>query len=517
MASHFTLVKQPAHFTSAYKPVEWGWISDRSPVNTIGGESNIGIANIRVATAIDVIAFGAPLSIGDVFVQHASVVLGTWKIGQAVTIALTTGGIYKGLYHVLKVVNVNITVIDSAPLAADTGGRITKFYENYHITVGVSIDNLPSAVTKRIVADLAGVFTVDIRDVARRSFKDVFEIAVPGTPTAVIPANGYITQSYKLIINEAFMIPDANGLNVYAEFGKQEIVNPLRDVVVNSVQPYHDTVDDVDLKWTDDLADYEVSIATISPTKRFLTYAPDGQLGTVYRPQTAMIIGSEEEYFLAFLNAGTPGDYIGIRLYSYDAAGVQLGTHEIPSVLPSYSGLIPIGPLNLATNLDLGVHHYRVSLRNNTTNLDVTDPFYFTIDTACHNDDRRRFFWLNPFGTIDAYTCDGKVSRNTDVKRSTMTKPHMRTDLATTRGDWQRRVYKNDILRHYGTMTSVLSKDFLRYLCDDLLESPDVRANIVDGIWTYVILDTEKADLGFKRGRLQLDHSLGIDNNKQQR
>ncbi len=512
-----TLVQQPAHFASAYKPVLWSWTSQRAPLNSIAGET-VAIGSIRVATAGDVITFGSPLAIGDVFVLHATVTAGTWKVGQAIKITGTTAGLYSGIYHVLKIVNTGLTVIDAAPAASpDSGGTIAKFYEAYHLTITVDMDNLPAPIVKRIVADPAGAFTIDLSDIAKRSFKDVFSIAVPGSASAIIPSNGYITQSYQLTINEAFMIPDTNGLNVYTEFGKAVRVNPDRDVVVNSVQPYHNTADNVQLKWTDDLSNYEVSIATIDPRKQFLTYAQKGELGTVYHPQTAMIIGSEEDYFLAFLNAGTPGDYIGIRLYSYDADGVQLGTHEIPSVLPPYSGLIPIGPLNLTTNLDLGVHHYRVSLRNNTTNLDVTDPFYFTIDTKCHNAVTRRFFWLNPFGTIDAYTSQGKESRETDIKRHTIEKPHMRIDLATTRGDWQRRTYKSDIVRRYSSTTDVLIKDFLRYLADDLLESPDVRMTLVDGIWTYVIMDTNKAPLGDRRGRLQLDYFLGVDNGKQQR
>ncbi len=40
---------------------------------------------------------------------------------------------------------------------------------------------------------------------------------------------------------------------------------------------------------------------------------------------------------------------------------------------------------------------------------------------------------------------------------------------------------------------------------------------LVDGIWTYVIMDTNKAPLGDRRGRLQLDYFLGVDNGKQQR
>ena len=53
------VVDSPGPFVSAYKPVQWTFVSDRSP-NTIPGESGVQIWLIAVADQVTVITIAGP-------------------------------------------------------------------------------------------------------------------------------------------------------------------------------------------------------------------------------------------------------------------------------------------------------------------------------------------------------------------------------------------------------------------------------------------------------------------------
>jgi hypothetical protein len=76
----------------------------------------------------------------------------------------------------------------------------------------------------------------------------------------------------------------------------------------------------------------------------------------------------------------------------------------------------------------------------------------------------------------------------------------------------------------FSIISDTLTKAWLRYVADEILESPDVRTNIQEPIflgagpwWTPVILENEVDDLGFEHGRLSITYSLGVDEQVQTR
>ena len=513
-----TLQATPTRFAPAYKPVQWTFSSDKFP-NTIPGESGIVINTIRVAASIDVLAFGGTLAIGDVYIEHSPVTIGVWPIGQAIYITGTDNGLYDGQQRIIKEVSDVCTVIDTVDLGISFGGEASKYYEAFGLKVFVYLENLAEPAEKTITPNnVDGTMTVDIRDIAQRTFLDVFDLVRPeGSPARI--ANGYITQTYRIEAFEAHMIPDAEGTNEYTIPKVNPYISP--DVfVVNSVQPYHHVdpiTGDNDLLWEDNLDAY-IMKTSISGGK-FLTYAPRGYRNG-YKKEEAVQVSLTDDYWLGFLltNAGFP---ISFFVESFDINNVSLGqTITALGALPSGSAMMPVGPANLGASLVTGLHHYHVAILG--PNGLMSEVFAFTIDSECYRDPVR-MHWLNPFGAIDSFTYTEGGVRRTTTKRTTMSKPHMVTDLYTNtrRGDWQRRTFAVDIDRVYTASTKTIRLPMLTYLAEDLYESADVRLFRYDEetgpVWTWVIPTSNEVNIPVKSGRLSLEYQLGIDETKQRR
>lgn len=517
--------QRPARFSSAYKPMIFGMTSQKSPVNTAPGESNIGVSTIKVATSSDVLSYGAPLEVGDVFVLHAFSPLTNWPMGQMITLSNGVSGYYNGEWRVLKQVSTSVTVIDAEDLGTDTGGRISKFYENYSLIASIVFADMPYAVEKNVIADPDGNFFLDVSDIAQRAFDpngtkgDIFKIAEPDQPFELIDAEGYITAKYTVSIIQGYMVPDANGNNVYFRAIKPEpsLTSPEL-IAVNSVQPYHHIDEQSgtpDLLWEDDLEQYEVAIEPGLISRRFLTYHPLGGELThaTYDPRIAQRVGAEDDLWLAFLWGLDPTSRLSLRISAFTESGTALGSTDTAIVPNRDSHLFNVGPN--AITLPGGTHHYRISLANDLSQ-NVVGPIWATVDTKC--DSGARFYFLNAFGAIDQYTLENKVSRETTVKRKVVGRDSMRTTLGV-RGDYNRRTVGSDILRSYSGTTRTENKAVLRWLVDELVESSDVRMliNTTSPSYTYVIMETDKAAMGAAAGRLRLDWSLGVDNRKQRR
>ena len=519
------LTQQPSRFASAYKPMEFVFTSQKSPVNSAPGESNIGVASIGVATAGDVIAYGAPLEVGDVFVVHGFSPLTNWPLGQMITLSQGVSGHYNGEWRVLKQVSTTVTVIDAEDLGSDTGGRISKFYENYSLIASIVFADMPYAVEKNIIADPDGNFVLDVSDVAQRVFDpngtkgDIFKIAEPDQPFALIDAEGYITAKYTVSIIQGYMVPDANGNNVYFRAIKpQPTITTAELIAVNSVQPYHhidEQTGETDLLWDDNLAQYEVAIEPGLISRRFLTYRPLGGELThaTYDPRIAQRVGPEDDLWLAFLWGLEATNRLSLRISAFTENGFALGSTDTAMVPNRASHLFNAGPN--ALTLPSGTHHYRISIANDLSQ-NVVGPIWATVDTKC--DSGARFYYLNAFGAIDQYTLESKVSRETSIKRRTVTRDGMRTTPGR-RGDYNRRTVGSEILRSYSGTTRTENKAVLRYLSDELVESSDVRTliNKTTPSYTYVIMEVDKASMGAAAGRLRLEWSLGVDNRKQRR
>ena len=523
----FSLVQTPSDFAPCYKPVLWGFDSQRSPTNTVTGESGIAVVSIAAATATDVATYGSPLKVGDMMVIHGTIAGGILKKGQAVLLSGGTVGKYAGIHHVLKIITTNITVIDALDLGADTGGLIGKFYENYHIVVRVQMENETTYVTRTLSADGDGIFYLDVRDRAQATFKDVFEVTLAGTTTPVTGMAGYITQRYTIFAYEAFMIPNAQGVNIYTSPKKFIAGTTINgdSRVVNAVQPYHhidESTDLPDLLWENDLTQYQMAYNVTDPPMRFLTYAPRGnnQTTLAFIPGEAQLIGEDEDIYLAFLNANPggvgPSQDFTLLISNRTAAGAPIGPAiELTFTPPTDSGMLAVGTRNLAAYIDPAAHHYTVVLTNDDSFF-ISEVFSFEIDRKCGQQERR-FFWRNTFGGVDAYTAKSREAVEETAKRFTLEKEHMKISFTPgAGGDWQQRTYRVDALRKRKISTLTMNRQMLRWVGSELMRSPDIRCAIYlrgdDYIWTRINMGTESLPLGVRQGRLELEYAFGIDN-----
>lgn len=510
-----TIVQEPPAVQSAYKPLLVSLTSMRSPSNGMAGES-APVSAIRAATSTDVFIFGGGLVVGDVIVIHAAVLAGTFVIGQAVKIGFTQN--YDGVYRLLKVITPGVVVIDAEDLGSETSGRIEKHYENYTLVALITAEGATSRTRMDIQANSAGFFVLPAHEVIQRNFHDVFRIAQGGEALEFLSANRYITQRYSVAFSEAYMIPDANGVNVMTELGKDGNTASFREkIAVNSVQPYHH-IDEgdgsPDLQWMDDLEEYLVD-PDIEEERRFLTYAPRGGVAA-YDHRTSMRLGAEDDFFLAILNNRDDIEAHGVRVATYRSDGTLIANNDQSHIVSTADSLLfNIGPAALGAYITGDTHHYFFQFRSGR---EYSERFYVTIDQSCNT--ARRFFFLNSFGALDQYTIEGKESRETNVERFIVGKPNMALGLTTDRGDYQRRTYRTEPVRSYSATTRSESRSVARWLMDEFLESPDVRTVIYDHdetIYTRVILETDSAKVGARAARIPFAWSLGVDNVKQRR
>lgn len=505
-----TLIETPPAFCSAYKPLSIVVTSTKHPNNTAPGESGIAILTIKVADASDVATHGAPLAIGDLFIWHSTVSIGVLPIGQTVKVSGSDISAYDGVWRVLKEVGTKVTVIACDNFGTAIMGTVEKYYENYTLVASLSTQAVNGTKHYDVSPNSAGQFEFDPSDRIRATFKDVFDIADTTAATVPVDAEKYITQQYEVLFEEAYNIPDVNGVNVYTELHKKGATLLAKDLVaVNSVQPYvhlDETDGDPDLLWEDDLDDYAITGAT---PYRWLTHRHHG---STYNTRTAQRCAHSDACWLAFLYMGTSATY-RIRRHFINAAGATTTTYE-DVVIDKDSYLLNAGAeaLGLPTN----VVRYSVALYSDTT--EVLPETWFTIEEPCY--DVARFYVFNRFGGIDNYTADGsRMSRGIDVKRKTVGKSSMARTL-TVAGDYQRRTYATEPLAIYEQTTRKEGKETARWIVDELLSSPDVRIQQYDGdtpAYTRVIFGTDKADAGVRAERFDLTWTLGTDNQRQRR
>lgn len=413
-------------------------------------------------------------------------------------------------------------VIDADGTASSFGGTAALVYDRLRLVADVTFTG-GEAQRYYLESDTDNIFRLDIRNQAQREFADVFSIANPSADFNDGAANGatYITNRYTITIQEGYNV-FTDGVPVFTlDKGSTFTPNPANAIVVNSVQPYHhydEWAGESDLNWDDNLAGYIASNSTTGARRvPMLTYFPsyDGTAKTMQEVYT------DEAAFLGFLSA-TPGACI-VRFRYYDSAGSLLDQDQIFTDYGDGSGLIPCGPVNI-TNLNASADYYTVEVTDNSDNA-VTLPYAFKVLRDCTRE-RRRIFALNKFGSIDAFTWVSRESRVNINARDTVSKPTMPASVNSTGGDWQRRTWRNNPTRIYSNLSQPMSRALLRWVSDEIIESPDVRTVIHEPSivgpdfprwWTRVILTRTEDELGFEHGRLRIEYTYGVDNQVQTR
>jgi hypothetical protein len=510
-----TTIQFPEFFAPAYKPVEWKFRSNKFP--NIVDDVNLPIWGITVADQQAV--NGIPgLNLGDVFmVLSGNASPASFVAGQTIAITGSTAGRYDGVVRILSSPQASVYVLDTEVTDGSVGGTAALYYENYALFVTVQFAGVTPLKTFRLDPAPDGTFAVDIRDYAQRIFADVFDRVNADTQAGIVDTTGATAAAYSIQVTEGYNMPQS-GVNEYRLFPtKFVMLGGKYRVVVNSIQPYHhvnEWTGVVDLDWNRNLQDYIMRSNTIGPNvKRFLTYAPDWDGG-----ERGVLVGADEAYFLSFL-AGEPGRPLRLTVQYYNGSAF-ISEQQIEGVMPIASGAIPCGPRNL--NVPAGTTRYLLSLRDGPTNNVISRIYQFFIDYKCHKAPRR-LYALNKFGAIDAFTFTGYEQRENGnapqvVRRDTMP---MRI---TTNGSYQRRTWANAPARLYSIISQTLTKAWLRYVADEILESPDIRTQIQEPIggaegplWTPVIMESNMTDLGYQHGRLSISYRFGIDEQVQTR
>lgn len=499
-------------FRSAYGPLEVVVTSTRSPVNSQPGESGISIGTVKVADATDVATYGAPLEVGDLFIYHAVVTLGTWGVGQTVKVEGTDVAAYNTVWRILKLVSDKVIVINADDNGTAIGGTLSKHYENYVLFGTVTMEAATDPQVYRLRPTSDGTFILDASDFAQRTFRDVFEIADTDAAVSAIGGNEYITQRWSVLFEEGYNIPDSDGVNVFTEMGKDgDEASVLNMVAVNSVQPYHHIDEGTgtpDLLWEDRLQDYVAADDGGAGSYRWLTYHPS--TGS-YDERVARRVSREDDHWLGFLWDDLNED-VRIRVFYVFSNGIP-GFTFIDLTADEDSHIINVGADKLGVPSD--VVRYSVALfRGNTEIIPAT---WYTIEDNCI--ERTLFHAFNSFGCLDSYGVNGRVSREDNVKRFTVTKRNIRKTL-TVAGDYNRRTYAVEPEADFSVVMRKEPKEIIRWFSDEILKSPDVRLRIYDGdvaAYTPVIFDTSKVDLGSRGARIELEWSLGVDNRKQRR
>jgi hypothetical protein len=172
------------------------------------------------------------------------------------------------------------------------------------------------------------------------------------------------------------------------------------------------------------------------------------------------MVRPEDAHYLGFLSASTGTVYV--RCVFHNANGSIIGLTAPPSSWGGGSGLIACGPGNIGDAMPVGTAYYVITLARVSDFALVSKPYAFRIDNTCYKAPRR--FWaLNKFGAIDAYTFTGYESRMNSNARSVVTRPTMPAVVGDRRGSWQMRTWANAPRRGYAITSQTMGKAMLRF------------------------------------------------------
>ena len=495
-----------------YRPVVFQYRSDLYP-NVTQRESNLPIIAIRNPTLAELSSY-PQLDATDVLVEHAYQDPSAFYAGASIDIYNTSDGLYSGVYRVSERLTNELMVIDAEDVGIDTGGRFRIHYTNFTVFVEVLSENMTEPVTFTVMptkdADGVDVFEVDVRDALARYFKDVKRIINPDNDTNATPfiaADGYITQVFSLSAYEGYDRVGFDGISRFQKYDDKAFrVNIADQIAVNSVQPYHETERDGDVRldWYDGVDGFVLRDSVPSTTQRFLTQAQSlGQFLT----------GSDGHY-LAFLWGGRRPVEAKVRVSYYsqpNAAGGFISSSTYRGEIYGRSCLVPMGPLNLGSVPGTALS-YRVSVFN-VNDIQLAETWTMNIvDCAGAN---VRMFYLNKMGGVDAFTFQGDQTRSLNVSRQIVSKPHMNTMPGLFNGDWQRRTWRTTNDRRYTIESGYLSPNMIRSIIEPLFESANVFTNIHPDWWTDVLIFTGQTPADGSRERKErmvLEYGLGVDN-----
>lgn len=500
---------QPQRWSAAYAPIIWQFWSDLYPM-TDPRYSGFQLFSIRQPDDSE-LALYPQLTADSVLIEHGPIDGSAYYVGATLDIYNTNTGLYEGTCKVLDRIGLQYTVVDLTWKKAETGGFFRVHLTNFQVWCEVLSENMtdPVILKLRPTKDFQGttVFEADPRDILARHFKDLKNLLYPevdASTSAIIGADGYITQTYSLKVYEAYDVVGEDGVSTFTTF-ESEALEVGNQVAVNAVHPYHETRRDgtVRLGWTDTLADYLVRTNTTSST-RMLTHAS----------ASSQFVTAGDDHFLCFLYDGARPVELKVIVAFYSEFNAQSGSFISNAIyrgdIAGNSGVCAVGPANIT--VPANAKSYRVALFNQNEN-QIAETFLFNV-RPCEGANVR-FHYLNKLGGVDSFTFQGDEERVLTVKRDIVSKPHMNNLPGFFTNDWQRRVWRTQTDRRYSITSGYLLPEQIRSVTETLFESANVWTNIAGDYWTNVLIFTGETPADGSSGRRQrmaLEYGLGVDN-----
>ena len=494
-----TISDTPDKWSSAYRPIEFIFISDKQP-NATPGEVDIPVLFINQSALGVFVTISAQFSTRDL------------QIGEAIKISATDNGLYVGTFRVLNAFvssGVLVAYIDTEYVGDETGGLASRTYDNLRLVADVSF--IGGTTSFPLQVNSTSKFILNVQDLAARQFIRTFDEMPPGIGWNTLQNTDLsICQAYAINVREQYTfwengVPsNSDDIGERADAGGAKIKGYN---AVNCIHPYHKELNgSVVMDWDSDLHDTHVMTSAGEGT-RFLTWAS----------RTTQKVGLDDDFYLSFLVERATG-FTTVRAFitTYFHDGTPLGVVSTDPLTFSLCGTVNVGPSVIPpgtiTNF---VSYYTVVLLDPLGNV-ISETMRLNIDRDCA-EIARRIYWRNKMGGIDQYTMKGREVEVSRASRQSISRNYMPVPTVTSQfyGSWMQRGVRVDPTRGHLVTSELIRVDVLRWLNEDCFESADHSTVVREGWWTPVVLtSTESIPVSTNNvnQRFILEYFYGVDN-----
>lgn len=494
-----TISDTPDKWSSAYRPIEFIFISDKQP-NATPGEVDIPVLFIQQSALGVFVTISAQFSTRDL------------QIGEAIKISNTDNGLYVGTFRVLNAFvssGVLVAYIDTEYVGDETGGLASRTYDNLRLVADVLFAG--GIISFPLQANELDQFILNVQDAAARRFIRTFDEVPVGLGWGVSQdSNLSICQPYAINVREQYTFWE-NGVPLNSDDVGERAASGSTKIkgysAVNCIHPYHKEFNgSVVMDWDSDLHDIFVMQGLVSGT-RFLTWAS----------RTTQKVGVDDDFYLSYLTERATG-FTEVRAFitTYFHDGTPLGVVATDPMAFSLANTINVGPSVIPpgtiTNF---VSYYTVVLLDPLGNT-ISETMRLNIDRDCA-EIARRIYWRNKMGGIDQYTMKGREVEVSRASRQSISRNYMPVPTVTSQfyGSWMQRGVRVDPTRGHLVTSELIRVDILRWLNEDCFESADHSTVVRDGWWTPVVVTSTEsipASTNNVNQRFILEYFYGVDN-----
>ena len=483
------IASQPDKWSSAYRPIEFVFGSDRYP-NTTLGDVNVPILFIQENT------------VGVFATISAQFLTSDLQAGETIFIDNTDAGLYQGNYKVRSAFEssgVLIAYLDTAYVGDDTGGTASRVLDNFRLMAEVVFDGSGNTVEFELLPNEDDEFILNMQDCASAQFRRLFDVVEPGLAFGTLRnCDTSIAQAYTVNVWEQHTLWTSGVPSTTTN--RKDTEQKLKGFrVVNAVHPYHKS-EDFDMDWDSDMGDL-FPIGEGQPQRRFLTWAD----------RATQEVEAGDDFFVSFLVnkiAESGWQLIATSFYEGVAFGIQT---QVLGSFPQYAATINVGP-SVLTALS-GADSYTIRLLDRN-GVQISETL--TIKYVCKSAEvSKRVYWLNKLGGLDQYTMKGREMDIPNVGRESISRIHNPIPTPRYQGGWNERGSRVDAERAKLLTSENINVATLRWLAEDCFESHDHATQVRAGWWTpMVVTGTQSTPFGTdnQNGRFLLEYHYGVDN-----